>query len=356
MNGVVLAAASHTCSYSPPTYEQREDFDDRVYLGPNAPQDNEYLASLPWHRTEFGLAPVLNSAEDPWGDDYAANSGRGLMLHSKMTEPVRGFVSTLDYYSKWVAAQGVTGYGRVDWIGHMGGIRNEKGNPSYHYAEAALDVTHVHWSGGNISRPWRARSEVAVDGTSTPVEHRRLVAVEAALRKWFPYVLNRYIGSSRQPFGSARRRDPANPDKWLPAGDGPNSPHWNHFHVDLGYVPDPRNPEADYSGSCVSPALRVPLHETLDYHRRQYRSCAYFVQDCVNAFTDVQVPYDGRWGPVTEVGYKVLLSDLGMELLDPVRHLTVYQLLLNLVVMHGLAGERAGAFRWEGGASVVAVT
>ena len=101
--------------------------------------------------------------------------------------------------------------------------------------------------------------------------------------------------------------------------------HHNHFHVDIG---------------CPV-ALRVKTDA--DSGRTSHH---YFVQDCINAFTDEEVVYDGIWGPASQHGYKTLLSDLGMECLDPVEEVGVYMLFLDYIMMHGFADERAGAYRW----------
>lgn len=41
-----------------------------------------------------------------------------------------------------------------------------------------------------------------------------------------------------------------------------------------------------------------------------------------------------------------LLSDLGMECLDPVQYLNHYHIFLDFIMMHGFADERAGTYRW----------
>ena len=123
------------------------------------------------------------------------------------------------------------------------------------------------------------------------------MAVEAGLRKWFGYVLNREIDN-----------------------------HADHFHVDNG---------------CPV-ALRVRSGS----NSRKHTSCHYFLQDCINAFTDETVEYDGAWGDESKRGYRRLLSDLGMECLDPVHYINHYLIFLDFIMMHGFGNVSAGAYRW----------
>lgn len=242
-----------------------------------------------------------------WTDRKETDLG----LDESMRKPIYDFVDNLSWFSREV---GDAGYGNVAWIGHVGGPPGSR-RPTYHNTGEALDITRIQWAGGNASHPHDATSEVRDDqGRWLRTTHRRLVAVEAALRKQFGYVLNRYIGR---------------PEKGT---EGPDSPHKNHFHVDNGCE---RSLRVD----------RMQLNSPTLGHR-SIRSCHYFIQDCVSAFTDVDVDYDGRWGNATENGYLTLLSDLGMERLDPTKHLTHYMLFLDYIIIHGLSDNRAGAYRW----------
>ena len=183
-------------------------------------------------------------------------------------------------------------------IAHIGFRPGDDKRATYHNIGMALDITWIQWAGGNASKPMTANKEA--QNTTT---HRRLIAVEAGLRKWFGYVLNRGIPK-----------------------------HYNHFHIDQG----------------CDVALRLLTGSKLPggLKRRPYTSCAYFVQDCVNAFTDFEVPYDGIWGSESKSAYAHLLSDLGMECLDPSKNINEYMLFLDYIMMHGFADRAAGAFRW----------
>lgn len=112
------------------------------------------------------------------------------------------------------------------------------------------------------------------------------------------------------------------------------SQHDNHFHADNGC---PVALIAD-RGKLANPIL----------DKRTVRSGHYFIQDCINAFTDRQIDYDGRWGMETEEGYLSLLSDLGMERFSPTSYISDYRLFLAYIIMHGIADKRAGHFRYAG--------
>ncbi|MDE0268623.1 MAG: hypothetical protein OXI96_06260 [Acidimicrobiaceae bacterium] len=213
-----------------------------------------------------------------------------------MQKPLDSFVVNTDYFSRTYGH----GYGNMEVIGHLGAQRPASGcasgDLSYHCDARALDIAWVQWSGNVASRPCNAAGEVGRSLT----RHRRLVAVEAGLRKWFGYVVNRNIDR-----------------------------HHNHFHVDNG---------------CPV-ALRLKTSST----GTTYTTCHYFLQDCIVAFTDFtdkEVPYDGDWGPKSKKGYKTLLSDLGMECLSPHKCINHYMLFLDYIMMHGFADKPAGTFRW----------
>lgn len=189
-------------------------------------------------------------------------------------------------------------------------------NGSWHYHDRAFDIHWIGWrpasgpagAGRRASRPCDGIDEA----NSTVEAYRRLVAVEAGLRKYFGTVLNR---------------------NW------PN--HVNHFHVD--------------NGPCVG----LELNEEARYKS----SDVMFIQSCIEAFTDVLINKDGKHqgfygatrssehreqGRLTKEGYRILLSDLGMESLNPETSISHYYLLLDLIMMHGFANERAGVHRWAG--------
>lgn len=131
------------------------------------------------------------------GKHESVFTGKGISrCHTSMKDPLDSFVLNTNYFSSLYS-----GYGPMDVIGHMGGLRDKQGCPagssklSYHCDGRALDICWVQWKKrGSESRyvsslPCDAEDEANYSTT----HHRRLVAVEAGLRKWFGYVLNRYI-------------------------------------------------------------------------------------------------------------------------------------------------------------------
>ena len=161
-------------------------------------------------------------------------------LHPNLLPSLGSFVKNLNYFSREFG-----GYGPLRTIGHAGARRyqlkfsNGQISPSYHYEGNAFDIRWLLWEDGNsaiLSQPCQANNEAG-----DPTKRRRLIAVEACLRKWFGYVLNRGI-----------------------------SMHADHFHVDNGCHVALRllNDDDSVSGSrsaaaCVHqvvPLLRTGLH------------------------------------------------------------------------------------------------
>lgn len=175
-----------------------------------------------------------------------------IYLDASMQTPLDSFANNLSYFSSNYGSQG---YGALDWVGHVGGPPGEDRHGSYretyHNVGKALDITVLHWKGGLESRPRRATTEARNVTTL-----RRMIGVEAGLRKWFGYVLNRKIDD-----------------------------HDDHIHVDT----------ADHADDSCPVALRlrrrtdIPAGDAV----RGYTSSAYFIQDCINAFTGADIAHDG---------------------------------------------------------------
>lgn len=197
-------------------------------------------------------------------------------------------------------------------------------NASWHYHDRAFDIYWIGWKSvsdevgivRHASRPCFGGADV----NSSTHAYRRLVAVEAGLRKWFGGVLNRNWNVNR--------------DRDWPA-------HRDHFHVD--------------NGACVDLKLQedhaYPLSDVM------------FIQSCIEAFTDIRLSQGGthfgfyggspkeehkEQSRLTKEGYEVLLSDLGMSALNPQQNINHYYLLLDYIMMHGFANKRAGAYQWTG--------
>ena len=263
--------------------------------GPPAPPP---ASSYPTHEfPSVGTGAVrvtfrYSGANDDW---QQWTDRENIKLDASMEPTLDSFVDNVSYFSREF---GDTGYGNISWIGDIGGSPGGPPKSTYHNVGKALDVTWIQWVGGNSCRPWVAESDVLdSQGNGRPTTHRRLVAVEAGLRKWFGYVLNREIDN-----------------------------HANHFHVDNG---------------CP-----VALRVRSESNSWKHTSCHYFLQDCINAFTDETVEYDGAWGDESKRGYRRLLSDLGMECLDPVHYINHYLIFLDFIMMHGFGNVSAGAYRW----------
>ena len=257
-------------------------------------------------RSSEDLTDLIDEAS--FVDKPDRDNARKLFVHSDLHEAINNFVLNTDYFSRHYGDS----YGRIEYLGHAGALRDWYNydddaetiiSPSWHYEARALDIKWIGWREENssmrrASRPCDGFAEV----DSGSARYRRLVAVEAGLRKWFGTVLNRHWKN-----------------------------HDNHFHVDCG----------DH------------VHLNLRSTRRR-SSHASFIQDCVDAFTDYRVgDHDGIYGTKTKVGYLGLLSDLGMDRLDPVSNVNEYYLLLDYIMMHGFANKRAGFWRWEGGPRVL---
>lgn len=194
--------------------------------------------------------------------------------------------------------------GQLEWLKQVNLYGSTfRVNKSWHYHDRAIDIAWIGWNDATLerpiqrraSRPCRGRSDVQ-SGTAA---YRRMVAVEACLRKYFGTVVNRNYDSA----------------------------HWNHFHVD--------------DGPCVGLNLGLSTH-------------VMFIKDCIEAFTDVRLSGDGdefgvhngSYDDDARDGYNTLLSDLGMERLVPEMFGSHYWLFLNYIMMHGFANERAGQYRY----------
>ena len=274
-----------------------------------------------WNVCDISEATTMDNFIDNDGKPVFSPPGAFHADHC-LQGPLDDFVTNTNWFS---SKYGIN-YGQMETIGILGAQRDRAPcTPanSLHCMGKALDIAWITWNGGVHSRPCNGPDE-ANDLTSL----RRLVAIEAGLRKRFGFVLNRYIGNIDPEKGSVT--------------EGAKSPHRNHFHIEVGCG----------LGLRVD---RTRLDDPVLSANRHKRSSHCFLQDCIRAFTDVQPDYDAYWGRQAELGYRTLLSDLGMELLDPIGTLSHFQLFLSYVMMHGFANRRAGAYRWGGTVSLAGV-
>ncbi|WP_419932388.1 extensin family protein [Candidatus Poriferisodalis sp.] len=212
--------------------------------------------------------------------------------------PGRSRGNSTAVYPKRVTARQLEWLRQVDLYGSTFRV-----NRSWHYHDRAIDIAWIGWNDATLERPIQRRAARPCRGRSDvqsgTAAYRRMVAVEACLRKYFGTVLNRNHDSA----------------------------HWNHFHVD--------------DGPCVGLNLGKSSHVK-------------FIKDCVEAFTDVRLSgdedqlgvHDGGYDDKARDGYMTLMSDLGMERLAPETYSSHYWLFLNYIMMHGFANERAGHYRY----------
>ena len=111
------------------------------------------------------------------------HAGYKFTIHRDMVVPLNGAVVTIDYFARVYGDN----YGRLKVIGQGGTLRDIMTGPSFHYHGKAIDIWWVGWEnqqqGGSVvhtaARPCNGADEVSSGLTA----HRRLVAVEAGLRK-----------------------------------------------------------------------------------------------------------------------------------------------------------------------------
>ena len=249
------------------------------------------------------LAESIDEAQASSGAAYFASGDGSLNCHRDMRAPLTAFANTVNYFS----SQCGSGYGTLQTIGHWGGQRPiEYCGTSYHCEAKAVDIYWLEWSGGIVCRPCNGAGEAGRTEAAPTAAYRRLIAVEAGLRRCFGYVLARDI-----------------------------SGHYNHFHADNG---------------CH---IGLRLKSNIKKESWTFTSCHYFIRDCVRAFVDydeddqsAKPGYEWYWDDTAKAGYLRLLSDFGMSELDPVRNVNHYMIFLDFVMMHGFANRPAGEYRW----------
>ncbi|MCP3974250.1 MAG: hypothetical protein GY720_07140 [bacterium] len=187
--------------------------------------------------------------------------------------------------------------GTVNWVGQGGSFVDHRTTPSYHRTGEAIDLKFIKWPNAKNTKACNGPYDTS---PSKPKRHRRYLAVEASLRKYFGYVLNTYI-----------------PD------------HDNHFHVDNG---------------CPA-GLAINWGSSL----RQYKSVAYFIQDCCIMFNNASITLDGIWGSQTDNAFDDLLDVLNLDCTDPKNSLSDYRLFLDYVQMHGFKNKLAGYYTYSCG-------
>lgn len=163
-----------------------------------------------------------------------------------------GFLTSLQAWmttlNSWSAG---AGYGAVSSVGSAGFYVDKAGQ---HGAGTAMDVSIVRWSGGAVSDMLNGDH-----ASANPTLRRRYFAVECTLRQHFRFVLDGNY----------------------------NAAHANHFHADLGGLPNRRLLQGSNSDT-------------------------FFLQAVANDFMGAGIAVDGIWGPQTAAQVTTLKSRLGV--------------------------------------------
>lgn len=193
----------------------------------------------------------------------------------RATADFRNRVGTwMDTLEAW---SGQAGHGRVSSIGTAGFYVDK---PGQHGAGTAMDLSIVRWGGGRTSNMFNGDH-----ASSNRTRRRRYFAVEATLRSHFRYVLDGNYDAA----------------------------HRNHFHADIGALPNRRL----LQGS---------------------RSDTVFVQAVCNAFLGSGIAVDGAWGSATQREVDTLKRRLGV-VGDLTSDRAVVNQLLRGIALHGFRDQ-----------------
>jgi len=266
------------------------------FYNPNIPPPSNRFKSLGGIEVrtyDFGARPNLICASS----SYKRASGRGWPIDPAFEARLDEWARNLAHFAS-IYGQATTG--ELKWIGSHGTERFGPGGASYHYGSQAIDISWVEFERASTefcaSNPGGGRSG---SGINSLAEVRRYLAIEASLRKYFGWVLGFRV---------------------------PN--HQDHIHVD------------DAGGNCVG-----GFHADFLGVSRRSMSVTYFIQNCIDAFSDIAVDVDGVYGSETDRRWKNLLQLMNLGTLTPTRNLAHYRLFLDLIVAHGLSNQSVGFFR-----------
>ena len=202
--------------------------------------------------------------------------------YCELESKLREWIGDLSYY-----AHRYGGYGRITRIGNYGSYPAGSVRESFHNTGEALDIAWIQWSTGQSCRPCNGDLEV-----DDPTNRRRLVAVEASLRRRFGTVLNRGIDN-----------------------------HHDHFHVDTG---------------CP-----------VGFRYRSSKNHRLFARDCIEAFTEASIGYDiTSWTEADGEALSNLLDLMGMDCFDIERNASEYLAFLAYIMMHGFRNAGAGTYKY----------
>ena len=259
--------------------ETKPSFEDRI-------DPNNYVRTLGGRVPLFYMNQACGSV-DLQGDPTTGLSNGQLNTHPEMIPILDAWAVNFEYFARVFGD-----YGRIERIGHLGSFRNTDGDPSWHYCAKALDINWIQWESGQACRPCNGDYD-AMNATN----RRRLIGVEASLRKYFGAVLNRGIDD-----------------------------HNNHFHVDIG--------------------------SSVGFNPNGSDSARLFIRDCIEAFTSTDISYGlAAWGTADDSALAALLSSLGMGCMNIRTNITEYRIFLDFIMMHAFADRSIGeddSYKWTG--------
>ncbi len=233
---------------------------------------------------KFGLCDLAANDGEPYAG-LPRDTGRS--CNREFYGLLESWVTNLQYFANTYG-----NYGHISRIVHGGIYGTADMRATFHNTGEAFDIKWVDWSSGQACRPCNGQADV----DSSTTAHRRMVGVEASLRKYFGVVIGR--------------------------GD---SSHVDHFHVDV---------ECPVGFTTTSEDNRL------------------FARDCIRAFTSntSAVEYDSSsWSTSSDqTAFTSLLTDLGMDCFDVEHNISEYLLFLDFIMIHAFEDRNAGRYRWAG--------
>ncbi|WP_423919204.1 hypothetical protein [Candidatus Poriferisodalis sp.] len=223
--------------------------------------------------------------------------------HQEFAPSLRAWLTNLEYFADAYGA-----YGSLTKLVYDGMYVSHRTSPSFHNTGEAIDIKWFDWSSGTACRPCNADFDVS----SSTSAYRRMVGVEASLRKYFGNVVSRgYRGTD--------------PD----TGEILPYVHADHFHADTG----------------------CPVSFSTGKESNQL-----FARDCIRAFTlDTTTGYlstsatnPNQWTTAHQASLDALLASLSMDCFDIDTNISEYLIFLDYIMMHAFADRAAGHFRWSG--------
>lgn len=208
-----------------------------------------------------------------------------MTCHEDFAPLLDSWMTNLNYFS---ATYG--NYGSVSRVVHHGSLNRGRTSPSFHITGEAFDIKWIDWTNGQACRPCNGAADAAQTTT-----YRRIVGVEASLRKYFGVVIGRDYDDA----------------------------HDDHFHVDV---------------MCP-----VGVSKSSETNRL-------FLRDCIKVFSDSTMRiHKGAWNDNTDgSALTTLLTSIGMDCFDIFSNVSEYLIFLDYIMMHGFSNRAAGHYQWGG--------